>query len=55
MEAAGKDQIAVGFAGNAQKVQQNDEARIKELHAKIGISLRRSFLTTNLRQNLSYE
>jgi transposase len=31
-----KEQIVAGFAGKAQKVQQNDEARNKELHAKIG-------------------
>ena len=31
-----KEQIAAGFAGKSQKAQQNDEARIKELHAKIG-------------------
>ena len=27
-----KEQIAAGFAGKSQKAQQNDEARIKELH-----------------------
>ena len=31
-----KAQIAAGFAGKSQKAEQNDEARIKELHAKIG-------------------
>ena len=30
-----KEQIAAGFAGKFQKAQQNDEARIKELHAKM--------------------
>jgi transposase len=31
-----KEQIAAGFSGKAQKTQQSDEARNKELHAKIG-------------------
>jgi len=40
-----KEQIAVGFAGKAQKAQQNDEARIKELHAKIGqLTVEKDFL-----------
>ena len=40
-----KEQIAVGFAGKAQKAQQSDEARIKELHAKIGqLTVEKDFL-----------
>ena len=39
------EQIAAGFAGKSQKAQQNDEARIKELHAKIGqLSVEKDFL-----------
>ena len=45
METAGKEQIAAGFAGKSQKAQQNDEARIKELHAKIGqLTVEKDFL-----------
>jgi transposase len=40
-----KEQIAAGFAGKAQKTQQSDEARIKELHAKIGqLTVEKDFL-----------
>ena len=40
-----KEQIAAGFAGKAQKTQQSDEARIKELHAKIGqLTVEKNFL-----------
>ena len=40
-----KEQIAAGFAGKSQKAQQNDEARIKELHAKIGqLTVEKDFL-----------
>ena len=40
-----KEQIAAGFAGKFQKAQQNDEARIKELHAKIGqLTVEKDFL-----------
>ncbi len=39
-----KKQIAAGFSGKAQKTQQSDEARIKELHAKIGLTCPR-FIT----------
>ena len=31
-----KEQVAAGFAGKTQKIQQSDEVLIKELHAKIG-------------------
>jgi transposase len=40
-----KEQIVAGFAGKAQKMQQSDEARIKELHAKIGqLTVEKDFL-----------
>ena len=40
-----KEQIAAGIAGKSQKAQQNDEARIKELHAKVGqLTLKKNFL-----------
>lgn len=40
-----KEQIAAGFAGKPQKAPQNDEARIKELHAKIGqLTVEKDFL-----------
>lgn len=40
-----KEQIVAGFAGKAQKTQQSDEARIKELHAKIGqLTVEKDFL-----------
>ena len=40
-----KEQIVAGFAGKAEKVQQSDEARIKELHAKIGqLTVEKDFL-----------
>ena len=40
-----KEQVAAGFAGKAQKAQQSDEARIKELHAKIGqLTVEKDFL-----------
>jgi len=40
-----KEQIGAGFAGKAQKMQQSDEARIKELHAKIGqLTVEKDFL-----------
>lgn len=40
-----KEQIAAGFAGKSQKAQQSDEARIKELHAKIGqLTVEKDFL-----------
>jgi len=40
-----KEQIVAGFAGKAQKAQQSDEARIKELHAKIGqLTVEKDFL-----------
>lgn len=39
------EQIAAGFAGKAQKAQQSDEARIKDLHAKIGkLTVEKAFL-----------
>jgi len=31
-----KEQIVAGFSSKAEKSQQSDEARIKDLHAKIG-------------------
>lgn len=40
-----KEQIAAGFAGKAEKAQHSDEARIKELHAKIGqLTVEKDFL-----------
>ena len=40
-----KEQIAAGFAGKSKKAQQNNEARIKELHAKIGqLTVEKDFL-----------
>jgi transposase len=40
-----KEQIVAGFSGKAQKAQQSDEARIKELHAKIGqLTVEKDFL-----------
>lgn len=40
-----KEQIVVGFSGKQQKSQQSDEARIKDLHAKIGqLLIERDFL-----------
>jgi transposase len=40
-----KEGIAASFSGKAQKVQQSDEARIKELHAKIGqLTVEKDFL-----------
>jgi len=40
-----KEQVAAGFAGKTQKIQQNDEALIKELHAKIGqLTVEKDFL-----------
>ena len=40
-----KEQIAAGFAGKTQKIQQSDEALIKELHAKIGqLTVEKDFL-----------
>jgi transposase len=40
-----KEQIVAGFAGKAEKAQQSDEARIKELHAKIGqLTVEKDFL-----------
>jgi len=40
-----KEQVVAGFAGKAQKTRQNDEARIKELHAKIGqLTVEKDFL-----------
>lgn len=30
-----KEHVVAGFAGKAQKTRQSDEARIKELHARI--------------------
>lgn len=40
-----KEQVVAGFAGKAQKAQQSDEARIKELHAKIGqLTVEKDFL-----------
>ena len=47
-----KEQIAAGFAGKAQKAQQNDEARIKELHAKIGqLTVEKDFLQQAFAKN----
>ncbi len=40
-----KEQVAAGFAGKTQKIQQSDEALIKELHAKIGqLTVEKDFL-----------
>jgi transposase len=40
-----KEGIAASFSGKAQKVQQSDEARIKDLHAKIGqLTVEKDFL-----------
>ncbi len=40
-----KEQVAAGFAGKTQKIQQSDEVLIKELHAKIGqLTLEKDFL-----------
>jgi transposase len=40
-----KEQVAAGFVGKAQKVQQSDEALTKELHAKIGqLTVEKNFL-----------
>jgi transposase len=40
-----KDQIAAGFAGKTPKGRQSEEARIKELHAKIGqLTVEKDFL-----------
>lgn len=40
-----KEGIVASFSGKAQKAQQNDEVRIKELHAKIGqLTVEKDFL-----------
>ena len=40
-----KEHVAAGFAGKTQKIQQKDEALIKELHAKIGqLTVEKDFL-----------
>ncbi len=40
-----KEGVAASFSGKAQKNQQSDEARIKELHAKIGqLTVEKDFL-----------
>lgn len=40
-----EEQNAAGFAGKAEKAQQSDEARINELHAKIGqLTVEKDFL-----------
>ncbi|WP_439646696.1 IS3 family transposase [Salidesulfovibrio brasiliensis] len=50
-----KEGVAASFSGKAQKNQQSDEARIKELHAKIGqLTVEKDFLQQAFK-NLSCE
>ena len=47
-----KEQVAAGFAGKTQKIQQSDDALIKELHAKIGqLTVEKDFLQQAFAKN----
>ena len=53
MKKLAKEQVADGFAGKMQKIQQSDGALIKELHGESGQLTVEKFFTTSLHQNLS--